>query len=556
MEKHYEIILRDTEERVFSRLRSQELDEKSPCYGGFYDRDRMVQAKYTIICVEPMITLYCNPDSRYYRNSLLAQRAELGLSYIRSVQHENGLFDYVTCNFFSAPDTAFCIGFFIPVYEYLQKLGNRTEQEEIFLHRVGEIVHDGAYGLLEGGFHTPNHRWAIASSLAKCGVLFNDKKLSESAGIYLIEGIDCNADGEFAEKSAGNYNSVNNDAMLMLSDATGDTQYEQHTIRNLHMMLTYWEPDGSIFTANSTRFDKDRLVYPLSYYIEYLAMGMKYDIPEFLGMCNTIFDIIEEKKISSPECLIYLMLHPEYRSFEYAGRYEQPDFVRLYEDSGILRARKGHYSYTVMREKSNFLYFHNGTSKLEMKVAGSFCEHRAFKAETMEILPGGTAHLHQTMRGWYYLPFEEKPETSDWWKMDQSKRKKKLGPDMEIDVYVEPAEGGIDVRVVTEGVQGAPWRVELAFSGIDYMASEHVMLPVNGSEVLVIKDPELEVYNEKDSLLIGPGFGEHRFTEGKEDSETKTPGAVTVYFTDYTAFDHTIRIRNRRDLEEKLLAGQ
>ena len=71
----------------------------------------------------------------------------------------------------------------------------------------------------------------------------------------------------------------------------------------------------------------------------YLAMGMKYDIPEFLGMCNTIFDIIEEKKIPSPECLIYLMLHPEYRSFEYEGRYEQPDFARFYEDSGILRAR-------------------------------------------------------------------------------------------------------------------------------------------------------------------------------------------------------------------------
>lgn len=97
--KHYKKILKDTEDRVFSRLRIQELDEKSPWYGGFYDRDRIVQAKYTIICVEPMITLYCNPDSRYYRSSLLAQRAELGLSYIRSVQHENGLFDYVTCNF-------------------------------------------------------------------------------------------------------------------------------------------------------------------------------------------------------------------------------------------------------------------------------------------------------------------------------------------------------------------------------------------------------------------------------------------------------------------------
>lgn len=553
MEKHYQKILKDTEDRVFSRLRTQELEDKSPYYGGFYDRNRMVQAKHTIICVEPMITLYCNKDSRYYHNSLLAQRAQLGLAYIRSVQHENGLFDYVTCNFLSAPDTAFCIGFFIPVYEYLLKLKERTAMEELFWKQIGEIVRNGAYGLLEGGFHTPNHRWAIASTLAKCGVLFGDEELTASASIYLIEGIDCNEDGEFAEKSAGNYNSVNNDAMLMLSDALQDARYEQHTIRNLHMMLTYWEPDGSIFTANSTRFDKDRLVYPLSYYIEYLALGIKYNIPQFLGMCNTIFDIIEEKKISTPECLIHLMVHPEYRSFEYEERYRQPDFMRLYEDSGILRARKGHFGYTVMRDKSNFLYFHNGTIKLEMKVAGSFCEHRAFKAETMEVLSDGAVHLHQTMRGWYYLPFEEKPETSDWWKMDQSKRKKKLGPDMEIDVYVTPAEGGIDVRVMTKGVDGAPWRVELAFSGIEYMASEHVMLPVNGSEVMVIRDKELEVYNEKDSLLIGPGFGEHRFTDGKEDSETKTPGAATVYFTDYTAFDHTIQIRNRRDLEERLL---
>ena len=69
MEKHYKKILKDTEDRVFSRLRIQELDEKSPWYGGFYDRDRIVQAKYAIICVEPMITLYCNPDSRYYRSS-------------------------------------------------------------------------------------------------------------------------------------------------------------------------------------------------------------------------------------------------------------------------------------------------------------------------------------------------------------------------------------------------------------------------------------------------------------------------------------------------------
>ena len=38
-------------------------------------------------------------------------------------------------------------------------------------------------------------------------------------------------------------------------------------------------------------------------------------------------------------------------------------------------------------------------------------------------------------------------------------------------------------------------------------------------------------------------FGVHHFTEGKEDSEAKTPGAVTVYLTDYTPFHHIITIR-------------
>ena len=380
-------------------------------------------------------------------------------------------------------------------------------------------------------------------------MLFADERLTSRAFIYLNEGIDCNEDGEFAEKSAGNYNRVNNDAMIMLSEAFGDDQYDAHAVRNLKMMLTYWEPDGSVFTANSTRFDKDHLCYPKDYYMEYLKMGLKYHIPEFLAMCNTIFENVEEVKITSPDFLIWFMLNPEYRTLEIEESYKQPDFKAYYNNSGIFRGHTGNYTYTVMSGKSNFLYFHNGTIKLEMKVAGSFCEHRAFKAESMEILEDGTIHLHQTMRGWYYLPFEEKPQTSDWWQMDNANRPKKMGPDMHIDVFVTEVSGGLDVRVKTSGVKGAPWRIETAFTGIDFMASEHVMLPINGSEVLVITDPEIEAYNSKDGILMGPGFGAHRFTEGKEDSEAKSAGCATVYFTDYTEFDHTIQIRNRKDVK-------
>jgi len=554
MEKHYQKIIQDTQDRVVKSLQIQILDEKSPRYGGFADPNGIVQAKFSIYRVATMTAAYCNEDTVYYHDGRVLDSILLGLDYIRRVQHENGLFDYITCNFFSAPDTAFCIKKLLPVYRYLAgkaKTSDLPEGEQGILEKVEHIVRAGAYGLLEGGFHTPNHRWAIASVLMTCGKLFHCGEMEKAAFTYLNEGIDCNEDGEFAEKSAGNYNRINNDAMIMLSEATGDDSYEQNAVRNLRMMLTYWEPDDSVFTANSTRFDKDRLVYPKDYYMEYLNMGMKYQIPEFLQMCNSIFEIVDRKHITSPDFLIWFMLNPEYRKLEFEGSYKRLDFHSFYRESGIARGQQGRFTYTVMNGKSNFFYIHNGTMKLELKVAGSFCEHRAFKSEKMEQLSDREYHLSQTMRGWYYLPFAEKPGTSDWWKMDNASREKKLGPDMQIDVWVKEVENGVDVRVKTSGVEGAPWRIELAFSGVNFLTNDYTDMPLMGSEVIVMKKGYTEVGNGNDALIVGPCFGEHHFTEGKEDSEAKTAGAATLYLTDYTAFDHTIEIRNKRSFFEK-----
>ncbi len=569
MEEHYRKIVRDTDKRVVAAMQRQIMEPADIRFGGFRDKTGIVQAKYAVYQAAAMAAAYCCPDSAFYRSGKIYDRILAGLSYIRSVQHENGLFDYITCNFFSAPDTAFCLKKLLPVYEYLRgKAGGAAEDaaetdkgnggemkisgaaeitagEREILCRLEEIIRDGANGMLAGGFHTPNHRWAIASILMACSRLFCDAKLERAAYSYLKEGIDCNADGEYSEKSAGNYNRINNDAMLLLSQATGDASYEQHVLRNLKMMLTYIEPDGSIFTANSTRFDRDLLVYPTDYYMEYLRMGMKYQIPEFLQMCNSIFDIAEEKHAAAPDCLIWFLLCPDYRELEYGERYPFNDYHVFYGESGIVRCRSGRYTYTVMKGKSNFFSLHNGTMKLEVKVCGSFCEHRAFRAEELEEISKGEYHLRQVMRGWYYLPFETVPDTNDWWKMDNAARPKKPGPDMLIDVRVKETEDGVDLRVRTAGVEGAPWRVELAFSGVNFITGPVFGMPVSGSEVLVVKEGEIEAENGWDTLVIGPCFGGHHFTEGKEDSEKRTPGAFTLYLTDYTAFDREIHIRNK-----------
>lgn len=548
MEKHYIKMIEDTENRVLRSVKIQELKKEDKKYGGFYDATGVIQAKFSIYRIASMTAIYCNRDSRLYQNRKVYDRIILGLDYVKRVQHENGLFDYVTCNFNSAPDTAFCVKKLIPVLLYLKKK-ERTAEEENIYKRVSEIVYAGAHGLLEGGFHTPNHRWAIASVLMVCGKIYEEDSLINAANVYLKEGIDCNEDGEFSEKSAGNYNRINNDAMILLSAATKDDSYEAYAVRNLRMMLTYIEPDGSIFTANSTRFDKDHLIYPKDYYMEYLAMGMKYQIPEFLQMANYIFELVKERNITSPDFLIWFMLYPEYRSFETKeGAWECPEFHAFYRGSGIARCRSKYFSYTVMNGKTNFFYLHNKTMKLEVKLSGSFCEHRGFQPDDMEKLPDGSLHLHQTMHGWYYLPFDEKPETSDWWKMDQTRRKKKLGPDFDLDVWVSETEDGVNLRMKTSGVEGAPFRVELAFMGAKVVTNDGFYLPVTGGEVIVARKGEVCVSNDQDTLRIGPAFGSHHFTDGKEDSEAKVPGALTICFTDDTSFDHTIEIHNEKSM--------
>ena len=161
MEKHYQKMVADTQDRVVKSLQMQISDRESPRYGGFADPTGIVQAKFAIYRIASMVAVYCNEDTRFYRNGRVFESIMTGLDYVSGVQHENGLFDYITCNFFSAPDTAFCIKKLLPVYQYLKGRQERTVGAELtveesgILEKVESIVRRGAYGLLQGGFHTP-----------------------------------------------------------------------------------------------------------------------------------------------------------------------------------------------------------------------------------------------------------------------------------------------------------------------------------------------------------------------------------------------------------------
>ena len=115
-----------------------------------------------------------------------------------------------------------------------------------------------------GGFHTPNHRWGITAALMQGAGLFPDlaPELMARAGQYPGGGHRRKRGRRVRERSTGNYNAVVNNAMMAMYEESGDPDYLGYVARNLHMMLTYIDPDGTIFTQNSTRQDQGKADYP------------------------------------------------------------------------------------------------------------------------------------------------------------------------------------------------------------------------------------------------------------------------------------------------------
>lgn len=550
MRRHYERILHDSESRVARDLEIQILDEASPFYGGFPKADSLAEPKTAIYRATTMTACYLNADSRYYLDEALGERIRLALAYVRRSQRPGGYFDLINCNFYSGPDTAFCAKRLIPAYVYLRKVVNgqlqaapeAVQAASTLLPLYEEILRDAASALTHCGFHTPNHRWAIASVLMTCAQLFAMPECHTAAEAILLEGNDCNEEGEYAERSAGNYNRINNDAMIMLACATGDESYYEPVMRNLGMMLTYIDPDDSIFTGNSTRWDRGRKIYPREYYMEYLYMGVTCDRPDLVAAANAIMEMVERHSLRSFDCLILLMLLPELVDHEETAHTIATDYHKFYKDSGIVRCRRDGWSYTILNNSPGFLVFQNGDFALNVRIGASFCEHRNFVPATLEETPEGY-HLHQTMTGWYYLPFKEAPATSDWWQMDQSARDKLYGPDMIFDVEVTEVPDGIDVHIVNSGIDRAPLRVELAFDAGCRVETEHFTVSGDEGGAIVVKDGALTASKGSHGIAVGPCFATHAYTAGKEGSLGRVEGCYTAYLTDYSTFDRTIQIR-------------
>lgn len=543
MKRYLPHLIRGAEYRTTQFMKEQVIDKNHPMYGGL--RGEIIEAKPTIYAMANLASVYLNKDSSFYHSKELGQRMTLAASFIRRVQREDGSFDYPSCNFKSAADTSFCFKRLIATYRLFVKY-EETECTKGLKQAYLIIMKDALRAICVGGFHTPNHRWGICAALLQGSNLFAEdstfaNKLKERAKQYLAEGIDGDEDGDYAERSTGNYNAVVNNAMIAMYEETKDESFLGYIERNLTMMLTYIDPDHTVFTQNSTRQDQGRQEYADKYFYQYLFMCSRKESPAFDGAAHQIIKDNMERGDIAPECLHIIMDHEAMHQHNFTHLGFQETYKKFYPHSGVLRAKTKNYTYTVLRGKSAFLYVKSEETMVHMKIGESYCDIRNFIPQTVEVVDNKTI-LTSTAYGWYYLPFETKPETSDWWEMDHSKREILYSSQVTITVTIEELVEGLDITVKAEGLDKLPLRCELGIPAEAIVQNEHFYLKASAGNHMILRSGNVGIQTADSNLSFGPGFGEHEFPGHYQGEEKNTTG-YTIYCNAYTPCEKTLHLR-------------
>ena len=149
--------------------------------------------------------------------------------------------------------------------------------------------------------------------------------------------------------------------------------------------------------------------------------------------------------------------------------------------------------------------------------------------------------LEGSKKGWYYLPFQEKPTTSDWWKMDHGKRELLYGEELSISVEVSEQKYGIEVCVQAKGLDRLPLRVEICIPAGSILENDQFYLKTQKGESLILRNGMVSMHCGENVIDIGPGYGTHEF-EGHYSGEEKNSEGYTIFFNEYTPYEKRFSI--------------
>ena len=483
------------------------------------------------------------------RRGLLA-RAIAGAEYLLRAQYPSGLIDLPDCNYDSSPDTGFAVQLLCAVLDVDRLQPSVDPQWRTLADLLARFVRGAFDGVRAGGFHTPNHRWVIASALAQATALWPDLDAEATIAAYLAEGIDIDAEGAYIERSVGVYDAVCDRSLLLLAERRpGDAPTLRAAVRaNLDLDLHLLHADGSAETGLSHRQDYGTSVVPTGLIAPLLHSALHDPDPRFVAAARWLW---RQGTPSLPDCVWvaqHLLAHGE----PAPGEASPPaDFARHYPHNGLWRARQGRLSATVFRDVPTLLALRYGGAEL----SGLGIQQSYFSRDSGrfvgDLLTGEGARAtlrslgqRDPRRPAYEQPIG-RPVPPDEWVAALAERDLRRLPPATSELAVALGAEGLTVRYRTlDGTPGVVAQVVFDFPPGGIWETDDTSFHPAAGQVIFLKRGHGTMRYGTDAIRIGPGADAHRIWQMRHTAPA--PGHVRVVVPFLTPVDHTFTIAGGR----------
>ena len=524
MKSHYKKLLEYSDLAIPKSLKRQCLDKTSHNYGGFPEqRKGFSEPAHGVGTASTYITLYYNKDSKYYRNDLLLDRAILAIKHTLKMMHKDGTLDLIETNFHDATSFGFSVWNVGPAYRVMLK-----------------YIERGADGMKNGGFHTPNHRWVVGSALAILSNILNRPDLVETVNLYTDEGIDCNEDGEYSERSAGIYNTVNNRGLLFMAEELGRWEYLDHVKRNLYMMFTYIEPDDTLLTINSKRQDFGKDLYPLVYYDNYLLAAHYTKDKHLAYMADYLFNMANDytkdktalNLLSFPKFLAKYMLHDFLREEELEKEpFNWEHYEHFYKESNIVRYRNNDMAITLLAENDIFFKMQYGTNQVSLRFAASyFGDNGRFIPDKIDKTNTGYK-LHYSCDWGYVRPLGKPDKPIKNGRTNKEHRQPVLMQKYDVTIDITLLDDGAKFNITSDSCANLPFKVEFIYPPEGFFNCEQVQCKASKGQHALVKSGSYTYNKDNYTIQADNAFGETTYHYSLRGSLPLIEKAFTVYYT-------------------------
>ena len=510
-------------------------------------RDGMHPGQYSIY----FVLAYYTEGSKYYRNEAMLEYAYEALCMYEQFIHEDGSVDLAVTNFHDPAQTGFHSQALFPQAAIIERYTQHTPLEDKLFAKYLELMERMGEAMATLGFHTPNHRWIISSGLACAYYFTKNPKFKEAIDRFLMEGIDCDEYGEYTERSTGSYNCCCDFSFCVMAEFLKNDEFYAPVRRNLNLMYKFIEPDNTVNTLNSTRWDMGG-EYPIAkYYPYYLILLLQDENPEFAHMVESLREEYFAKSCQHYFYLLtYHLLHPEAEAVYDRVTPKAPakDQSIFLPNSRIARIYKPELNATITTLCARhpvFCQINYGNAILQLRYTASFFgdPHSTFRPRTIVPIEDGFRLISEEKAG-YRSMLDNKPDTSNWRRMDHSKRDTINVQTLSRVVDIHILEDGIRLDMTAEGCDYVPTKLEITMPPQGKLLTDSLyMVPKAGCYSYLAKGNAKYFLSGTRYFDIESGFCEHTFGEQMRGSFPADAKKFTLALTALTPQKSTVTIR-------------